>query len=253
MNIVVIEDEQLTAEDLVDTILRINPNARVVKILNSVKSAVEYFTHEPAPDLIFSDIQLGDGLSFDIFKTVPVKAPIIFCTAYDDYAIDAFKTNGIHYVLKPFDERAIQEAFQKLELVRKTSPARPDDDALQTLLKHFEQKPSKVSSVLVHYKDKIIPVKLSDVAVFYIRNEVTHLYTFDQRDYLINKTLDELEQLAGDQFFRANRQFIVNRNAIQNAAQYQSRKVSVLLKVPFTESILISKEKMTPFLEWLAQ
>jgi two-component system response regulator LytT len=252
MNIIIIEDEPLTAEDLVDTIHRINPSATIVKVLGSVKSAIDYLSSTQAPDLIFSDIQLGDGLSFDIFKNVTLKTPIIFCTAYDEYAIQAFKTNGIHYILKPFDEKAVKDAFDKYNLLR-TTTSTPELPIQEIIRIYDEQKQSKVSSVLVHYKDKIIPIKLQNVAVFYIRNEITHLYTFDQRDYFINKTLDELEQLAGSQFFRANRQFIVNKNAVQDAAQYQSRKVSISLTIPFSESILISKEKMTPFLEWLAQ
>lgn len=250
MNIIIIEDEMLTAEDLSDMIIQVEPQAKIVRTLHSVNEAVAYFLANEAPDLIFSDIQLGDGLSFEIFQTITFKTPIIFCTAYDEYAIDAFKTNGIHYILKPFNEKSIVEALEKYKMLR--SALAPADNSLSSIFQLFQTKSQlKTSSVLVYHKDKIIPIKMEDIAVFYIKNEVTHLYTFDKKTYAINKTLDEIQQLGGDTFYRANRQFIINRNAIQDASQYLSRKISITLNVPFEQTITVSKEKITPFLEWL--
>ena len=250
MNILIIEDERLTAEDLGDMIVQAEPGAKIISVLSSVQEAIAYFNENEEPDLIFSDIQLGDGLSFEIFQTVDIKAPIIFCTAYDEYAIEAFKTNGIHYILKPFKEQEIIKALEKYKTLRATFA--PADHSLNTILQLFQQKKQpKATSVLVHYKEKIIPVKLDDIALFYIKHEVTHLYTFDQKTYTLNKTLDEVQQISGYDFHRANRQFIVNRNAVQNVEQYFSRKVSVVLSMPFDTRIIVSKEKITPFLEWL--
>jgi len=250
MNIVIIEDERLTAEDLSDVIQEAETQAKVTVILSSVQEAIAYFKTNEAPDLIFSDIQLGDGLSFEIFQEVSVKAPIVFCTAYDEYAIEAFKTNGIHYILKPFNEAEIVTALGKYKMLRASFA--PEVHALDTVLQLFQQKgQTKASSVLVHHKDKIIPIKMEDIAVFYIKNEVTHLHTFDQKLYAVNKTLDDMQHLAGEDFYRANRQFIVNRKAIQDAAQYLSRKVSLTLTIPFEETITISKEKLPQFLDWL--
>lgn len=252
MTIVLIEDEQLTAEDLAEVILEAEPTAEIVAALSSVEEAVRYFRSRPAPDLIFSDIQLGDGLSFDIFQAVDIRIPVIFCTAFDEYAIKAFNANGIHYVLKPFDLQKIRAAFDKYRQLQNSFSgwSRAFEDTIRTLsLKN--KATSRPNSVLVYYQDKVIPVRLEDIALFYIKNDATHLYTFDSKTYVVNKTLDELQQLDEQLFYRANRQFIINRNAVREASNYLSRKVSVALTVPFPESITISKEKITAFFEWL--
>lgn len=250
MNIIIIEDERLTAEDLADMIAELEPDARIVATLSSVHEAMTYLRNNEEPDLIFSDIQLGDGLSFEVFQAIDIQAPIIFCTAYDEYAIEAFQTNGIHYILKPFKEEEISKALDKYNKLR--SSFAPSDNSLDSILQMFQQKSQpKATSVLVHYKEKIIPVKLDDIAIFYIKHEVTHLYTLDHKTYTLNKTLDEIQQITGHNFYRANRQVILNRNAIENVEQYFSRKISVVLKVPFENIITISKEKIPNFLEWL--
>jgi two-component system response regulator LytT len=250
MNIIIIEDERLTAEDLADMITEAEPGINIAATLSSVREALDYLRNNEEPDLIFSDIQLGDGLSFEIFQALDIKAPIIFCTAYDEYAIEAFQTNGIHYILKPFREEEISKAIDKYNNLRSTFA--PVDSSLNSILQLFQKKsPSKAASVLVHYKEKIIPVRLEDIAVFYIKHEVTHLYTLDKKTYTLNKTLDEIQQITGSDFYRANRQIIINRNAIQNVEQYFARKISVTLTVPFETIITISKEKITHFLEWL--
>ncbi|ODS82814.1 MAG: DNA-binding response regulator [Cytophagaceae bacterium SCN 52-12] len=252
MNIVVIEDEKLTSDDLVEIIQDLEPDAVVTAVLKSVKEAIAFFQSGAGADLIFSDIQLGDGLSFEIFKTVEINIPIIFCTAYDEYTLNAFKTNGIAYVLKPFTVSSIRLALEKFKtLQRAFAPSVvPYSDIIRLL---GDRAPQKVSSILVYYKDKIIPVRLEDVALFYIRNEVTHLITFDKTTYLVNKTLDEVEKIGGGAFFRANRQYLVNRKAVADASSYLSRKFSVSLTIPFGETITVSKEKMQTFLSWLAE
>lgn len=250
MDIIIIEDERITAEDLQDIITELYPEAVVRTILSSVKEAVRYFKNNPMPQLIFSDIQLGDGLSFEIFREVYIPVPIIFCTAYDAYALNAFKTNGIHYILKPFDETLIMEAIEKFKKLRSSFSV--DNEALSRLLTTIRQPQTESQgSVLVHQGDKVIPVKIKDVAIFFIKNEVCHLFTFDQKTFYINKSLDEVQQICGPDFYRANRQFIVNRNAVKEVSQTLARKVTVGLNVNFPESILVSKEKMTDFYEWL--
>ncbi len=252
MNIVVIEDEKLTSDDLVEIIQELEPEAVITGVLTSVKEAVAFFQSGGGADLIFSDIQLGDGLSFEIFKTVEINVPIIFCTAYDEYTLNAFKTNGIAYVLKPFTVASIRPALEKFKtLQRAFAPSVvPYSDIIRLL---GDRAPQKASSILVYYKDKIIPVRLEDVALFYIRNEVTHLITFDKTTYLVNKTLDEIEKLGGGVFFRANRQYLLNRKAVADASSYLSRKFSISLNIPFNETIIVSKEKMQSFLNWLAE
>ncbi|MGD9992206.1 MAG: LytR/AlgR family response regulator transcription factor [Salinivirgaceae bacterium] len=251
MRIVIIEDEQHTADDLAETIIKVEVNAQIIASLQSVKEAVSYFQKNERPDLIFCDIQLGDGLSFEIFNKISVNSPVIFCTAYDEYALKAFKANGIDYILKPFTKKTIQESLKKYENFRDSFVNKPP--SYKTILELLEGKRNqKQVSVLVYHKDNIIPVKVDDIALFYIENEVTHLIIFDQKRYSISKTLEELEKITGSNFYRTNRQFLVNRKAIANASQYFARKLSVSLTINFKVKIIISKEKSKDFLNWLS-
>lgn len=252
MKIVIIEDEKLTARDLEDLIMEAAPSCQVLAILHSVKQAVNYLSKTPAPDLIFSDIQLGDGLSFDVFNQVNIHTPIVFCTAYDEYALKAFRLNGIDYILKPFTLEAVKAALDKYEeMSRVFSGGGLAMEELQRVLNDI--KPTKSSSVLVNHRGKIIPVKVEDIAVFYIQNQITYLMTFEGQSYFLNKTLDQLEKTCGEKFFRASRQFLVNRDAVSNASHHLSRRFSVTLKVPFEHQITVSREKLNDFLNWLTQ
>jgi len=247
MNIVIIEDEQLTADDLADNILSLDPGIQIIAKLNSVRDAVGWFKMNEHPDLIFSDIQLGDGLCFEIFKDRSITTPVIFCTAYDEYALSAFKANGIDYILKPFDNETIANALARYkELERRFAG---NTDTFETILQLFEnRKTQKKGSLLVYQKDKILPVRLDDIALFYIENEIIYILTFDQKSFTTNKTLDELEKMAGADFYRANRQCLVQRKAIKEAAQYFARSLSVTLTIPFKETIKVNKVKVTDFL-----
>lgn len=253
MKIAIIEDEKLTADDLAETILKVEPNAQIVASLSSVKEAVKYFQKNENPDLVFSDIQLGDGLSFEIFKTVKLSTPVIFCTAYDEYALSAFKANGIDYILKPFTKKIITNALDKFKELRNNLSRTVIN--YETISELFGNRNNKQdTSVLVYIKDKIVPVKTNDIALFYIQNEITHFLTFSQKIHTVNKTLDELEITTGNHFYRANRQYLINRKAIKDASQYFHRKLLVNLSIPFTanEPITVSKVKATEFLNWLS-
>ncbi|HAQ17911.1 MAG TPA: DNA-binding response regulator [Prolixibacteraceae bacterium] len=251
MKIVIIEDEQLAAEDLADNILKVDPTIQIVASLRSVKEAVSYFQINEKPDLIFCDIQLGDGLSFEIFNKQPLSAPVIFCTAYDEYALKAFKANGIDYILKPFTKKTIEDSLNKFKELKNSFVNNLTH--FETILEIFESRRNqKQVSVLVYQKDNIIPVKVDNIALFYIEHEVTHLITFDKKKYLISKTLEELEKITGSDFFRTNRQFFINRKAIKDASQYFTRKLSINLTIPFSEKIFVSKEKSKDFLNWLS-
>jgi len=248
MKIIIIEDEKLTAEDLAETIQRTEPEAEIVASLSSVKEAQAYFEGPVEADLIFSDIQLGDGLSFEIFRERKSDIPVIFCTAYDEYALNAFKTNGIDYILKPFSTHTIKTALDKYKNLKKVLAPSPNN--LEALLFALDQRP-RITSVLVHYKDQIIPVSEKDIALICIRNETILLKTFDEKSYFITRTLDDLESRLGSGFFRANRQYLVNRTAIRSVENYGARKLALLLTLPHDETITVSKEKHTPLMNWL--
>jgi two-component system response regulator LytT len=251
MKIVVIEDEQLIAEDLMDVLRQVNSDIDIVAHLSSVQEGIDFFSVNQEIDLIFSDIQLGDGLSFEIFKKLKLTTPVIFCTAYDEYALEAFKVNGIDYILKPYSKVSISEALERYKSLRAkfVSGIQNFSDSMEAM----SNGNSSGSTLLVHHREKIIPLKLSEIALAYIRNEMVYLKTFEGVNYLINKSLDELDNTLGDEFYRANRQFILNRNAVKDVTTFLTRKYSVNLTIPFSEQIMVSKEKMTSFLKWLRQ
>lgn len=253
MRIAIIEDEMLTADDLADTISKVNPSIEITAILHSVDQAVAYFRKSKNIDLIFSDIQLGDGLSFDIFNRINIPTPVIFCTAYDEYALKAFKANGIDYVLKPFTTKTIEEAIGKYKMLQQDfSRTIETYSSIAELIR--KERISRESFVLIYFKDKIIPIKTEEIALFYMANEMIHLLTFDQKTYIVSKSLEELEIVAGTDFFRANRKMLINRKAIKDASPSSHRKLLVNLTIPFNskEPVTISKLKVTQFLHWLS-
>lgn len=268
MKIIIIEDEHITAEDLEATILKVNSKAQIIQILGSVKEALNYFRdNQNHIDLIFSDIQLGDGSSFEIFENIEIKCPIIFCTAYDQYALKAFEMNGIHYLLKPFDTESVKIALEKYETlkenlsgsVKAVSMASQESDSITNLKTVIEllqkeellKKGEAPKSILVYHKDKILPIRLEDVALFHIESNTTKLITFRNNSYQVNKPMEELESICSNSFFRVNRQFLINRDAIIDTAQYFKRKLVVNLNVNVPEKVIVSKAKAPTFLNWL--
>ena len=250
MNIVIIEDEPLTAKDLEACIRAAEPAAKIVAVLGSVGEAVEFFRENTFPDLIFSDIQLGDGLSFSIFAGFEQAVPVIFCTAYDAYALDAFKAAGIDYILKPFSAKSIAGALAKYQALVGRGAA-SGSIALTELSALFGQQAGR-RSVLVYHKEKIVPVNVNDIALFYLKADVVTLVTFAKQQYTIHKTLEEIEKIAGAGFYRANRQCLVNREAIRDVSQDLGRRLLVNLLVPCEEKVTVGRAKVTHFLEWLA-
>ena len=252
MKLVIIEDEKVTARDLVQTLEQLFPQIIIEKVLGTVKEGISYFNNSTSADLIFSDIQLGDGLSFEIFATVDINVPVIFCTAYDEYALHAFKANGFDYILKPFTNESVAAAVNKYltfreKITENTLPYK----ALEQLF--AAKRTIEPGAVLVYQKDKILPIPVNDIAFFYLKNGVVSLITFDKKNYLVNKNMEELGKITEPLFFRANRQFLVNRKAVLDASSYLSRKLSVSLSVPTPETVTISKEKIPQFLMWLTQ
>ena len=254
MKVIIIEDEWLVAEDLSASLIQVRPDAEIVRILGSVKEAVDYFIDKPEVDLIFSDIQLGDGLSFEISAQVEINAPVIFCTAFDEYAIEAFKTNGIDYILKPFTIHALEGALTKYEKLKKEFTgkiAHQYEVALKILSSYKLDKNS--ATYIVRYRDQFLPIGMDKIALFYLENEVGHLLTHLRKLYTVTETLEELERKCGHGFFRINRQFLVNRNAIRDVVEHFPRKLKVNLTFAFEGDILVSKERRGKFLEWLRQ
>ncbi|NGM66398.1 LytR/AlgR family response regulator transcription factor [Sphingobacterium sp. SGR-19] len=249
MRTIIIEDEDLTAEDLCSTLKRLEPNTQLCARLTSVREAITYFKTDPPVDLIFSDIQLGDGESFDIFKTIPPKAPIVFCTAYNQYMMEAFQHFGLDYILKPFSDESIHKTLEKYRLLRQAFN-KTTLDMVHSVNEGKIADRTKKSLIVIH-GDKIIPVQISDIALCYIEFDNVFVKTHGGKEYLINKSLEEMEYLLGDGFFRVNRQHILNRDAIAFANLGLSRKLAINLHVDHPIKISVSKEKYHAFIQWL--
>jgi two-component system response regulator LytT len=250
MNVLIIEDEARSAKELVQLIAAADAGMRVIAILESVEQGLTWLAANPHPDLIFSDIQLTDGSSFDIFRRVAITCPIVFCTAFDDYLMDAFETNAISYLLKPVTKEKVEGALQKLRLLRGGNREHGQAD-VQSLLKQLKQ-PYK-STILVNVREKIIPVATRDIAYFNMGHSVVEVCTLQQQKYFTTGSMDELEKTMDPElFFRANRQYLIGRAAIANAERSFSRKLMVKLIVPTAEAIVVSKAKASEFLHWLA-
>lgn len=251
LRIVIVEDEPATARNL-QYLLQETGNITTVAMLDSVRRSVEWFSVNPGGyDLAFMDIRLSDGLSFAIFDQVKINSPVVFVTAYDDYALPAFKANGIDYILKPFDRPELEKSLAKF---RQFSSNKPDIDeritALAIQLKNIHT--SYKQSFLVHYRDRLIPVATKDIAWFYTVNEVSYACTGDGRKFAIEFTLEQLQQqLHPNDFFRANRQFIVNRSAITEIEFYFNGRLLLKLDPATDEHVLVSKARVPEFKAWM--
>jgi DNA-binding LytR/AlgR family response regulator len=257
--IVIIEDERLLAEELAEIIESLRPDWQIIARLDSVKAAINFFATAPAFDLIFSDIQLGDGQSFQIFEQMPPAAPVIFCTAYHQYALQAFKNNGIDYILKPFDNEAIAKAVthyewlsQQLNPTNKEAEAATKIDYKKIMQEVLPPAAAPITSILVRFKDKIIPIQITDIALVFIHHSQAMLTDFKGQRYMLTETLDELEQLLGARFYRIDRQHIIQRTTIIDVFQYFGRRLALNLKIEFAETLTIRKEKASDFLDWLS-
>jgi DNA-binding LytR/AlgR family response regulator len=250
MNIIIIEDERRTATELQKMLEGIDGEIRVTAMLTSVATAIKWLQENPAPDLIFADIQLGDGLSFEIFKEIEVDVPVIFCTAFDKYAIDAFEANSIDYLLKPLEEDLVERSLKKYDRFKKLFSGNAYADNLKNLVVQMGS-PYK-QSILVHYREKIIPVKVEELNFIYAANGTVVLHTLNNNVYTVNYTVEQLEAMLNPQhFFKANRQFIINRNIIENIEHYFNRRLIVKTKCEVPEKIVVSRLKAQDFLNWM--
>ncbi|MDJ1501282.1 LytTR family DNA-binding domain-containing protein [Xanthocytophaga agilis] len=250
MNIIIIEDELRTAKSLENLILKSKPGAKIIGQYQSVESSVEALSDGVQPDLIFMDVQLADGLCFEIFKSVQVTCPVVFCTAYDEYSLEAFKSNGVDYVLKPFSKDDIAEALKKVDQLKnffqqKTVPN------LEELLTKLNPSSGK-TSFLVFKNQKYTTVQTDTIAFFCIRNDSTYIICFDKQEFVLTQSLDQITNaVSSKQFFRVNRQYLVNFKAIKEVEHYFLRKLYVKLVLETPDKLLINKEKSHAFLTWM--
>ncbi len=251
MKAVIVEDEHVAAQNLQRMLTSLSPDVEVVSVLQSVSETVEWFALNPAPELIFMDIHLADGSSFAIFEKVNITCPVIFTTAYDEYALKAFEVNSIDYLLKPINLKNLERAmtkFHNLQPVERNIEA----EAVARLLASFKQnKENYKSNFLIPHKDKLIPLSTDKIACFYTGNKTVNILTLDNKTFALDATLDDLyAQLDPARFFRANRQYIVAHKAIEDISIWFGSKISVNLVVTVPERIIVSKARVSDFKTW---
>ena len=251
MKALIIEDEIMAAKALKKLLGEVSPDTDVVAVLESIEDSVEWISKHPMPDLMFMDIHLADGSSFAIFDRVTITCPVIFTTAYDEYALKAFEVNSIDYLLKPINRTELERALNKYE---RLAGNRQDGDAISQMIQALKTERKKYKSLfLIPERDKYIPLKTGDIAFIFIDTKNVKAITFDHHSYPMSQTLDELmEQLDPSDFFRANRQYIVSRQAIKDITVWFGNKLSLNLTVETPEKILVSKARVAEFKEWFS-
>ena len=249
MKALIIEDEILAAQSLQKLVKEVSPDTEIIGILQSIEESVAWFDENPMPDLVFMDIHLADGSSFAIFEKTQITCPIIFTTAYDEYALKAFEVSSIDYLLKPINRNDLTRAMNKFNaLVGEKSS---DNEAIDALLRQIGMKKSYKSCFLVPERDKLVPLPTANIAYIYIEDKWVKAVTMDEHTHYISQTLDDImNQLNPDDFFRANRQFIVSRKAIKDLTIWFGNKLSLNMSVKVPEKIIISKAKVAEFKEW---
>jgi len=250
MKVLIIEDEKPSARRLQRMLERFQ--VHVDEMLHSVSESVEWFQNNPQPDLIFLDIQLSDGLSFEIFDAVQVTSPIIFTTAFDEYALQAFKLNSIDYLLKPIDEQELEKAVLKY---RQRIPHNQNiqlnfDDIRKLLGNPVEREYKKRFTTRIGQHIKMIPV--DEIECFYSENKGTYAHTFEGRSYLLDTTLEQLEgEISPEIYFRINRKFYVNINAIKDIISYTNSRLELKLHSYKEDAVIVAREKVRDFKIWL--
>lgn len=244
---IIIEDETAAARNLKALLGELYPSMEVLTTLESVEESCEWFATHAMPDLVFMDIHLADGNAFRIFDTTTISCPIIFTTAYDQYALEAFRVSSIDYILKPLKKSDVERAVGKFLTL--TTPQRNDySRRVETLA----AERTKHHTLLVHVKDRLIPLSEQDIAFFHTSNEQVSVTTMEGNSYPVDGTLESLNATyAGNDFWRANRQFIVARKAIKDISVWFGSRLAINLTVDTPERIIVSKARASEFKNWL--
>jgi len=250
MKALIIEDELVAGQNLQRLISQVADDIQVIAVLQSVEESIEWFSLNAAPDVVFLDIHLADGSAFSIFEKVEILCPVIFTTAYDEYALKAFEVNSIDYLLKPINLKNLERAVLKLRSLVSTKT--DNAELISNVLAAFKQtKIAYKSNFLIPYKDKFIPLAIHKIACFYSENKMVKIITEDNQVYNMDSSLEDLyTQLDPALFYRANRQYIVSHKAIKDISVWFGSKVSINLIVSVPEKIIVSKARVSEFKAW---
>lgn len=250
MNIIIIEDEKPAARLLQRKVEKLG--LQVNTLLHSVEESIDWFNSNVHPDLIFLDIQLSDGLSFEIFETITIKSAVIFTTAYDEYALRAFKLNSIDYLLKPIDEEDLETAVNKFKARNSSAPNLSLDFEMikKMLVNPVDKSYKKRFTIKMGQQLKMIPI--DEVECFYSENKGTYLHTFENRDYLLDNTLEQLEtELDPKDFYRVSRKFIVPMKGIKEIQIHSNSRLKVILPTYKDDEVIVARERVNDFKDWL--
>ncbi len=248
MNIIIIEDEKMAAKRLETMLLQVVPESTIIAKLESVKKSIEWLQSHDQPDLIFMDIQLGDGLSFEIFEHVNISAPIIFTTAYDEYALKAFKVNSIDYLLKPIDNEGLNNSIKKLKGLQKNSLHSTEDimHAMEMLSGKYKNR------FLVKTGEHMKSISVDNIHYFFSREKATFCSIAEGKNYILDYTLDQLDQkLDPELFFRISRQFIISMDSIKDIISYSNSRLKLIFINESTIEAIVSRDRVADFKLWL--
>jgi two-component system, LytTR family, response regulator len=256
MNVLIIEDEHMAAERLKKLLLSYDANIEILGQIDSVKNAANWFLQNPQPDLLLLDIHLGDGISFEIFELVSIECPIIFITAYNEYAIQAFKVNSVDYLLKPLEKEALFKALDKYRKLHEQpvlKPAAPElsPELVRQLMGSYGQNYKNRFMIRIGEHLKTVPVK--DILFFFSRDKGTYAQTSDKRTYLLDYPLDQVEKMVDPtRYYRISRQYLVSLEAIQDIIAYSNSRLRLLLhQGEDHKEVIVSREKVNSFKDWL--
>ncbi|MBX2966175.1 MAG: response regulator transcription factor [Cyclobacteriaceae bacterium] len=251
MNVLIIEDEAQAARLLESLITELVPHAHVMGRTDSVKNSVKWLESNPAPDLIFMDIQLGDGLSFEIFEKTEVKSPVVFTTAYDEYALKAFKVNSIDYILKPIDKEELQAALKKYSnlsgsLTTSSALTGSINKVVELLSRKYKER------FVVKVGEHLRTIEVKDIYYFYSADKATFCQTRDNRRQVLDLPLDQLEDVVDPLlFFRINRKYLVSASSLQDIINYTNSRLKLVLAGSEDNDIIVSRERVQAFRQWL--
>jgi two-component system, LytTR family, response regulator len=252
MKVLIIEDETPAAEKLERYLRKFDPSLEIVGILDSVASSIDWLQNPPIQaDLIFMDIQLRDGLSFQIFQQIAVKTPVIFTTAFNEFALDAFKVNSIDYLLKPITYTALTDSLRKLESLR--TELQSDSNHQERIREAFTNLKTKdyKTRFMVKLGEHIRSITIDQITMFYADGRDVYLVTQQMRKFIVDYTLEALENILDPKvFFRLNRTFILNINAIRDVLVYSNSRLKIMLTQEYDKEIIVSREKVGEFKEW---
>lgn len=249
MRVLIIEDETAASENLIAMLQELDSEIEVLKVLESVQQTVRWLSNNPAPDLIFMDIHLSDGSAFTLFQEMEVTVPIVFTTAYDQYALDAFTVNSVDYLLKPIKTSELARALDKFKRWTRS-------DVVEYLQRMMKMSPSNttdhITSILVPVKDKLVPVSMDDVACIYSSDRKTQIYLKSGEMMLYNRSLDSIiASLDSSKFFRANKQYIVARYCVKEIVVWFDSRLLVKMPIELPEPLFVSKNKAAEFKSWM--